>query len=323
MKIAIVTLILLLAGFLSFFLTRPRCEWNANEVYNAFEAGHLPQAFERLSACETTLCVGRARLSRVYLLQADGKVEEAAKELCSAKSWVERKGGPNIAKETALATALQHLLEGDGELAAAELKGEESLLRGIAAFYCGDWALSATLLQKPPDPDRRWLRTVIAQCFPPSWCLEARAVSLIELGHYLQARELIGTPHHPLFGKSLLKEAALLPADQALALYRQVSEVSTRGLQRELIEAALLRYQEEEVVAILSRCLDSEGQLQLARQLIDRIPLHPNNLKNWDLERVKAPGFDDLNQHNITNIEQVEIVEPRELSRSSKTNSSG
>ncbi|MBS0621339.1 MAG: DUF692 domain-containing protein [Verrucomicrobia bacterium] len=51
--------------------------------------------------------------------------------------------------------------------------------------------------------------------------------------------------------------------------------------------------------------------------------LYPNNLKNWDLERVKAPEFDDLNQPNITNIEQVEIVEPRELSRSSKTNSSG
>ncbi|MBS0622610.1 MAG: hypothetical protein JSR80_06595 [Verrucomicrobia bacterium] len=51
--------------------------------------------------------------------------------------------------------------------------------------------------------------------------------------------------------------------------------------------------------------------------------LYPNNLKNWDLERVKAPGIDDFNQPNITNIEQVEIVEPRELSRSSKTNSSG
>ncbi|MBS0622667.1 MAG: type III pantothenate kinase [Verrucomicrobia bacterium] len=51
--------------------------------------------------------------------------------------------------------------------------------------------------------------------------------------------------------------------------------------------------------------------------------IYPNNLKNWDLERVKAPGFDDLNPPNITNIERVEIVEPRELSRSSTTNSSG
>ncbi|MBS0621608.1 MAG: hypothetical protein JSR80_01455, partial [Verrucomicrobia bacterium] len=51
--------------------------------------------------------------------------------------------------------------------------------------------------------------------------------------------------------------------------------------------------------------------------------LYPNNLKNWDLERVKAPGCEDPNQPNITNIEQVGIVEPRELSRSSKTNSSG
>ncbi|MBS0621577.1 MAG: exodeoxyribonuclease V subunit gamma [Verrucomicrobia bacterium] len=65
---------------------------------------------------------------------------------------------------------------------------------------------------------------------------------------------------------------------------------------------------------------------QLALQFLgvqDIPPLYPNNLKNWDLDRVKAPGFDDLNQPNITNIEQVEIVESRELSRRSKTNSSG
>ncbi|MBS0622824.1 MAG: hypothetical protein JSR80_07715 [Verrucomicrobia bacterium] len=41
------------------------------------------------------------------------------------------------------------------------------------------------------------------------------------------------------------------------------------------------------------------------------------------MERVKAPGSDDLNQPNITNIEQDEIIESRELSRSSKTNSVG
>ncbi|MBS0622133.1 MAG: glycoside hydrolase family 3 protein [Verrucomicrobia bacterium] len=75
-----------------------------------------------------------------------------------------------------------------------------------------------------------------------------------------------------------------------------------------------------------------EEHLRPFKALCHQLPLlmvghfairYPNDLKNWDLDRVKAPGFDDLNQPNITNIEQVEIVEPRELSRSSKTNSSG
>ncbi|MBS0622583.1 MAG: glycine--tRNA ligase subunit alpha, partial [Verrucomicrobia bacterium] len=66
-----------------------------------------------------------------------------------------------------------------------------------------------------------------------------------------------------------------------------------------------------------------ERQTTILAQLQEITALYPNDLKNWDLERVKAPGFDDPNQPNITNIEQVGIVEPRELSRSSKTNSSG
>ncbi|MBS0621668.1 MAG: DNA mismatch repair endonuclease MutL [Verrucomicrobia bacterium] len=63
--------------------------------------------------------------------------------------------------------------------------------------------------------------------------------------------------------------------------------------------------------------------LRACEPQVPYVQVYPNDLKNWDLGRVKAPGFDDLNPPNITNIERVEIVEPRELSRRPKTNSSG
>jgi hypothetical protein len=39
----------------------------------------------------------------------------------------------------------------------------------------------------------------------------------------------------------------------------------------------------------------------------------------FGFERVKAPGFDDRKRVHIVNIDPFAIVEPRELSRSSKT----
>jgi len=51
--------------------------------------------------------------------------------------------------------------------------------------------------------------------------------------------------------------------------------------------------------------------------------LYPNNLKNWYLGRVKASGLNDFKSLNISNIERLKVVQPRELSRGPNTNFSG
>ncbi len=51
--------------------------------------------------------------------------------------------------------------------------------------------------------------------------------------------------------------------------------------------------------------------------------LYTNNLKIWFFERAKAPRIDDHKRPHIANIGSFTIVNPRELSRGSKTKSSG
>ena len=47
--------------------------------------------------------------------------------------------------------------------------------------------------------------------------------------------------------------------------------------------------------------------------------VYPARSKTWNLERAKAPGIDDRKSVHISNIDRLTIVDPRELSRCSKS----
>lgn len=51
--------------------------------------------------------------------------------------------------------------------------------------------------------------------------------------------------------------------------------------------------------------------------------IYSNNLKNWFLDRAKAPGLTDRKRVHISNIDPLAIGQSRELSHGPKTNSSG
>src|SRR3989338_2813215 len=47
--------------------------------------------------------------------------------------------------------------------------------------------------------------------------------------------------------------------------------------------------------------------------------VYPARSKTWNLERAKVPGIDDRKSVHISNIDRLTIVDPRELSRCSKS----
>ena len=144
-----------------------------------------------------------------------------------------------------------------------------------------------------------------------------------------------GSPDALLFLAYVLKSAR--EGNLCVALSHDLDPHLAKGateLPPELFEEYLVRQEnrfylrrnwecEQNLLMHLKRLKDQRPSIPLSLEGLEKEPLYPNHLKNWDFGCAKAPGLIDRKRPHISNIGSFTIDQSRELSRQPKSNSSG